>query len=346
MVKALLVFVVLVIIGLAVGLNWQRQQEEAASGSTEEASPAGQEAKSWGQDLVERIKGQSGAETSPAATPAQQAPDGQYRVSYPDLSQYLNGSPVLVQGGTLNSEQRARMERQLLLFKCLMHLDSGQAELAEQKQVLQAELDRLRYAFPVAVGGGEYRQQTPPGADSSTRTYDYPVRKDTNERLVNDFRRTVENARLNQIDQIVSALQADLARWERQMSKISSSSSSYDHYKQVKADRSFLQSMPAYIDQWVQLGGKVDALEDGTLDPVEAGRQWAEFEEYELPGLNAFIEQASTNSWPLAADGTVRADVRGGDTLYLRLNVAGRDLYLPLQPAWDADLGMAIVPVR
>ncbi|MDP0496203.1 MAG: hypothetical protein Q7Q73_08335 [Verrucomicrobiota bacterium JB024] len=348
MFKALLVFAVLVIIGLAVGMNWQRQQEETASGSPEETAPAGQESepKSWGQDLVERIKGQSDTETAPSKTTTEQASGGQYRISYPDVSQYLSGSPVLVQATPLSSDQRATMERQLMLFKCLMHLDSGQDELAEQKEALEAELDRLRYAFPVAVGGGEFRYQTPPGADSSTRVYQYPVRKDTNERLVNDFRHTVENARLYQVDQIVGALRADLDRWERQMGKISSSSSSYDHYKQVKADRSFLQSMPAYIDEWVRLGEKVDALEDDTLDPVEAGRQWAEFEEYELPGLNASIEQVSTNTWPLAADGTVSADVGKRDTLYLRLNVAGRDLYLPLQPAWDEDLGMAIVPVR
>lgn len=348
MFKALLVFAVLVIIGLAVGMNWQRQQEAAATDSAGADSPAGQESepKSWGQDLVERIKGSSGTETSPGKAAPEQPADGQYRITYPDVSQYLGGSPVLVQGAPLTGDQRAMMERQLLLFKCLMHLDSGQDELAEQRQKLQAELDRLRYAFPVSVGGGEFRYETPPGADSSTRTYEYPVRKNTNERMVNDFRHTVENARLHQVDQIVGALRADLDRWERQMSKISSSSSSYDHYKQVKSDRSFLQSIPAYIDEWVRLGEKVDALEDGTLDPVEAGRQWAEFEEYELPGLNASIEQASANSWPLAADGTVSADVGKRDTLYLRLNVAGRDLYLPLQPAWDEDLGMAIVPVR
>ncbi len=337
--KLLPLFIVPLLIVLAAGPGCSKKEEAPEQATSAEKPAEKKSSKSLAGSLIERIT-QPEEKTEPEAA----AEPSTYQVRYPDIRQYLGGEPVVVQSEPLKGDLHTAMERQIMLFKSLMQIGDGGGDSAE-RQKLQRKLDELRYAFPVPGSGDKYVYEQPSDADSSLNFYRYPVRDYTNARMVEDFRRTAEGAQLDQIEQAIDALNGDLNKWERHMSKVSDRSSNYERYKQLKADNRFLDYMPTYLEEWTSLAKQVAALKQDAPDPAEARRQWAQFEQQELPELNAYIEKCCVNRWPVNANNRTQAAVSRDATLYLCLNVANRQLYFPLQPTWDQGLGMTIAQV-
>ncbi|MBC2596307.1 hypothetical protein H5P28_18730 [Ruficoccus amylovorans] len=268
------------------------------------------------------------------------------RVSYPDLGTYLQGAPVVVQSRSLDEDLKAAMTQQILLFKSVMKIGHDGAT----KERLEKELEHLRNAFPEPEGATGYRYRS--DRDSSgyyVNYYYYPVERQTDERMVDDFNHVVKNSRLDEVSYVIQALELKLEKWKKQTDKVYASGPSFGssafYRAQLRANRAFLEAMPEYIKAWKALGDANEAWKLSNMDVSEATRQWADFEKRDLPRINTYLENYTEESWPVSEEGTIDTGMPRARPLYLLMTVAGRQLYFPLEPVWDKDLGMAIVQV-
>ncbi len=262
-----------------------------------------------------------------------------YRVGYPLLEKWLSTPPKVVCSKSLPKELTEDMELQCRLLVVVTGL--GQQQSSEE--MVMAHLDRLRRAFPEAKSATvtKYNERADGHYPSvyDTSPYYIDVTRSTNQEMVNDFRHTVRNASIDEIDYVIENLEFKMDSWKNRLSKIDSSSVSN---AQFLADTAFLKQMPAYISEWVRL--KRDWKEFSEKNPdIEAARiQWASFERKQLPVLNAYIEGNQSNKWSPNHKGVIEAELPSDAALYLQVEIAGRTLYLPLNPPGDPRLGLTM----
>lgn len=262
-----------------------------------------------------------------------------YRVRWPDLEGHIKGKPVVVESAPLGQELMPLMEKQIALFKVIMALKP----MDNSAEALELRLDALRQAFPEKqdMASQRYQMASYGGTDDSIYIYQYPIERSTSERIINDFRHVVVNARLDEIDHVIESLERKLGNWDEKLDRVNDGAQ-----VEAKADRAFLDAMPAYIAAWNSLNQEVKQL-NGTDRHIEsAKRQWLDFESNELPQLNHYIKAYTASEWPVGRGNRIEDSLPSSSTLYLRFNIAGREIYFPLRPYWDAQLGMAIVEQR
>lgn len=326
---------------VAIALGWflfkAQIEEKEAPAAVQEQGTAAKEAAAAPEPV---------APPSEAAKSSAQRPGPMCRVSYPDLGTYLQGAPIVVQSRPLDEDLKAAMTQQILLFKSVMKIGHDGAT----KERLEKELEHLRNAFPEPEGATGYRYRS--DRDSSgyyVNYYYYPVERQTDERMVDDFNHVVKNARLDEVSYVIQALELKLEKWKKQTDKVYASGPSFgssaSYRAQLRANKAFLEAMPEYIKAWKTLGEANEAWKLSNMDVSEATRQWTDFEKRDLPRINSYLENYTEKSWPVNEEGMIDAGLARAATLYLLMNVAGRPLYFPLEPVWDKDLGMAIVQV-
>ncbi|WOO42335.1 hypothetical protein [Rubellicoccus peritrichatus] len=284
-------------------------------------------------------------EQVPPKQPSPPPPEPQiprFRVNHPDLSAYQQAPPEVVLSRPLPRDMKMAMNRQIQLFTTIMGMDSPD----DPTEKFQQDLNGLRNAFPEvheARGHGYWR--------SSYRSYKtingvvyysyyYPIYRSTNEQMVDDFRHTVKNAQLDEVDFVIRNLGFKKESWVK---RLENQPAGYTSDVQQRADRAFLSELSHYIGAWQNLKEQIETWHSENPDKEMAKTQWALFEKNELPNLNAYIGANTTDRWQISEDQVVEAKIPNRSTLYLRFNIAGRELHFPLQPAWHAKMPAAII---
>lgn len=286
-------------------------------------------------------------EESPVRPVPQLAANTTYRVSWSDKLRPLDAPPEVVLSKGLTTELYATMQRQAQLLASLMGIECAEGDTQRDiDNSIKLMIDALMR--PEVTRGSNSRVQSrhryiaEVGGKLVIR-YDIYVGSEVNDRLRRDFEHIMKTANPDNMEKTLKDLEFKLDSWNDKVQKYPQGNSASN---QVRADRDFLSAMDEYVEHWKAMSVVVQNWKKENPTGADARVHWGEFERTQQPELNAYIEGNESQSWPLDEANTFTGEFTFRDALYLRCSLAGRVIYLPLQPNPDTSLGLAMAPIR
>lgn len=273
-------------------------------------------------------------------------PKDKFAVTWSDKIDKIEGRPELVRSSELPYELYQDLLLQIKLFGILMGVSEESditPQIDEAIKDLQEVFDNASFRHSPSQTGYEADDASHLGFNR--RVFGISNVDKVNGQMLSDFKHTVANASLEEMDHVIDNLDFKYESWNEKLSKspqgnsFAATSTGYS--------KSFLRTMNLYIKDWKNLRAAIEGWRKRNPSTVQARKMWVAFEEDKQAVLNAYIARNATERWTVPEDGVVEAYIPARDTfLYLHMKVMGREFYFPLTNGASDSLGMYVHELR